>query len=425
MIILVTGASGFIGQRLVTALRAAGHDVREALRGAHAGTNVVHADYTRDLDETNWLSRLVGIDAVINAVGILRERGPQTFERVHTLAPRALFAACVAAGVTRVIQISALGADTGKSGYFVSKRRADEYLASLPLEWTIVQPSIVFGIGGTSARLFMMLASLPWIPLVGRGQQLVQPIHIDDLTAVIVAAIGRADCSRQRIALVGPEPLTMRDCLSRLRHSLGLRPTRFLPVPVSLMRAGARIAGMSSRSLLDPQTLTMLQAGNTASPTITETLLQRRPRDVTQFISATERDIVLHEARLSWLLHVLRLSIAAVWIWTGIVSLGLYPREASYELLARTGITGPMATVALYAGALLDLALGAATLLLRRRRVLWLVQMLVILGYTAILTIRLPEFWLHPYGPVLKNLPMLACLALLYWLESPRWNTRS
>jgi hypothetical protein len=117
------------------------------------------------------------------------------------------------------------------------------------------------------------------------------------------------------------------------------------------------------------------------------------------------------------LLPVLRVSIAILWIAAGIVSAGLFPVDESLALLARAGITGKLGYVALYGAALLDLALGAATLALRRRRTLWLLQMLVILGYTAIITVALPEQWLHPYGPVVKNLPILAAILLLYSLE--------
>ena len=122
-------------------------------------------------------------------------------------------------------------------------------------------------------------------------------------------------------------------------------------------------------------------------------------------------------AQLGWLLPTLRLSVAALWIVTGIVSLGLYPVEHSLALLARVGITGALAPVALYGAAALDLVLGVATLAMSRRRALWLVQIAVIAGYTLIITAFLPEFWLHPFGPLLKNVPLLAMLALLYVLE--------
>jgi hypothetical protein len=71
------------------------------------------------------------------------------------------------------------------------------------------------------------------------------------------------------------------------------------------------------------------------------------------------------------------------------------------------------APLALYGAALLDLALGLGILLLQRRRWLWIAQIVLMLGYTAIITWRLPEYWLHPFGPILKNLPLLAALGLL------------
>ena len=147
MNVLLTGASGFIGSHLARALRAAEYVVIEARRDVDDSTASVPADFTRDLSVRDWLPKLAGIDAVINAVGIVREHGAQTFESIHKRAPQALFTACVAAGVRRVVQISALGADCGMTRYFLSKRAADDYLATLPLGWTIVRPAMVFGPG--------------------------------------------------------------------------------------------------------------------------------------------------------------------------------------------------------------------------------------------------------------------------------------
>lgn len=418
MVIFLTGATGFIGRHLASALRAAGHRVIEARRRVSDPALHVAADFTRDLNASDWIPRLANVDCVINAVGILRERGDQTFDRIHTQAPRALFEACVHAGVSRVIQVSALGADTGASGYFRSKHAADEVLASLPLDWTIVQPSVVYGPGGTSARLFTLLASLPVIPLPGRGTQSIQPIHIDDVTAAIVALVSQSDPhSRARVALVGPRKLELREFLTQLRSAIGLRRTRRFGVPMPLMRLMASIAQWLPRSLLDRETLAMLEAGYTADPSVTHSLLGRKPREVSAFVEPRYRDATRQQAQLTWLLPLLRVCIAAVWIWTGIVSLELYPVEESYALLARVGVDAAFAPLLLYGAALLDFAFGIATLALSRRRLLWLAQMALIVGYTAIITIKLPEFWLHPYGPILKNLPMLVGIYMLYVLE--------
>jgi hypothetical protein len=135
-------------------------------------------------------------------------------------------------------------------------------------------------------------------------------------------------------------------------------------------------------------------------------------------------------AQLNWLLPMLRISLALVWLWTGIVSLGLYPVENSYALLARTGVPTALAPLMLYGAALLDIALGLGILFLKQgrpRRWLWMAQLILILVYSVIITIRLPEFWLHPYGPLLKNLPMLVAICLLMELEDgakKTWTAR-
>ena len=425
MIILVTGATGFIGRRLVAALRAAGHRVIAASRHCGDSTDCVSADFTRDFDVDAWSKKLAGVDVVINAVGILREHGEQTFANVHTRSPKALFAACAAAGVQKVVQISALGADTGATGYFKSKHAADEFLAQLPLVWTIVQPSLIFGVGGTSARLFCLLASLPVVPLPGRGLQRVQPIHIDDAIAAVVAIVEGSEMNQRRVALVGPAPLTLKEFLHHLRRRMQLSAAHFVNIPTAIMRASARIAELAPGSLLDRETLTMLEAGNIAAPDDTKQLLRGSPRPAEELIATQQGALLRREAQLSWLLPMLRISIALVWIWTGIVSLGLYPTSASYDLLARVGIRGAVAPLMLYGAAVLDLLVGLATLLLPKRRLLWLLQLAVIFGYSVIITFRLPEFWLHPYGPLSKNLVMLAAIYLLYVLEPRRWNTSS
>jgi uncharacterized protein YbjT (DUF2867 family) len=416
VVILLTGASGFIGSRLLRALRAAGHDVivagRRPPRDA-PGVRFVPADFTRDFDIAAWTPRLNGVDAVVNAVGILREQGAQTFDAIHVRTPHALFAAAHACGVRRIVQVSALGADEhARSAYHRSKRAADIVLAALPVSHAIAQPSLVFGRGGASAQLFGLLASLPLVPLVGDGGQRVQPIHVDDAIEALVALVtGEAS---GRVSLVGPEPVTMRAFLGRLRVVLGAGRARCIGMPLALVRLAARAGERLPGSLLDAETLDMLLRGNVADPAATQALLGRAPRPVEAFIPADDAACMRRDAQLAWLLPVLRLAIALVWIWTGIVSLGLYPVAESYALLARVGAVGAVATVLLYGAALLDLALGVATLVLRRRRLLWLAQIGLILGYTALITWRLPEFWLHPYGPLLKNLPMLAALWLLY-----------
>lgn len=429
MNILLTGASGFIGKPLAKALLAKGHRVVCAVHRSshdpdHENARTVKVDFVRDADPSIWMPRLAGIDVLINAVGIIRERGLQTFDAIHVQTPRALFAACESAGVKRVIQISALGADeNARSRYHLSKRDADRYLASLPLHSAIVQPSLVYGPGGASAKLFSMLASLPVIGLPAGGRQLVQPVHIDDLVDGIVALLDAETLPGVRLPMVGSEPVTMRELLQRLRSAMQLGPGVFLAVPETLMSLAATVGEKMPNSLIDHETLQMLDRGNTGDPAPLRQLIGRTARTVDKFIPDQEAAAVRVQAQLGWLLPVLRWSIALVWIVTGIVSLGLYPVVESYALLSRVGISGWMAPVMLYGAALLDLVFGFATILMKRRHWLWWAQIATIIFYTVVITLRLPEFWLHPYGPLLKNLPMLAAIWLLLELERPSWTT--
>ncbi|WP_420473221.1 NAD(P)H-binding protein [Noviherbaspirillum sp. ST9] len=421
MVVLLTGASGFIGSHLADALLAAGHEVVAVSRrpkGGNAKLRHVSGDFTKDIEPAVWQPRLAGVDVVINAVGIIREQGEQTFELIHERAPCALFAACAQAGVKRVVQVSALGADDDASSrYHLSKKRADDFLAQLPVHSVIVQPSLVFGPGGTSARLFTTLASLPLTGLPGGGRQRIQPVHVDDVVAAITAILDSPPASGSRMALVGPEAMDFRAFLSTLRRAMGMGKGRYFPVPMALMRVTASVVQRLPGSILDGETLDMLERGNTADASAITRLLGHAPRDVGQFIPSGDRRCMRQSAQLNWLLPMLRVSIALVWIVTGIVSFGLYPVEESYALLARVGITGWLAPVMLYGAAMMDFVFGIATLLLKRRRLLWLAQIAVIVFYTAIISWRLPEFWLHPYGPLLKNLPMLAAIWLLLEME--------
>jgi len=126
-----------------------------------------------------------------------------------------------------------------------------------------------------------MLASMPWVPLPGRGEQRIQPIYIDDFVAAVVRLLSDEASHRTRVELVGPQPLTVRELLGELRSTMGLGPPHFLPVPLPL---------------------TMLAAGNTGDATATSQLLGRPPRPVAKFIDPQARSATLTAARRMWLL---------------------------------------------------------------------------------------------------------------------------
>jgi uncharacterized protein YbjT (DUF2867 family) len=405
-VIFLIGANGFIGRRVGRALEERGHKV---IRGLRPQVDLARAD------AVHWPEQLRGADVVINAAGIFRQTGGQSFEAVQVRGPRALFEACATLGLS-VIQVSALGADEqASSAFHRTKKQADDFLIALDIPSVVLQPSLVYGAGGESARLFSALASMPLIPLPGDGGQEIQPVHVDDLCAAVVAIVERDYFPRTRLPIVGPAPTTLRAFLGDLRQAMSLGAPRFVNTPMVAVRSFARL-GSRLDLMLDEDALGMLRRGNTGDARPLADLLGRAPRPAAEFVDPMSADAARAAARLTWLLPILRVSIAMVWIIAGVVSLGLYPVEESLALLARSHLTGAVAYVALYGAAALDLVLGVATLVVRNRA-LWLAQIAVIVGYSAIITLALPELWLHPFGPVAKNLPLLAALLLLYYLD--------
>lgn len=413
MKVLVVGASGFIGRHVARALEGAGHEVVRALRRPRSPGEVA-ADFSRDRSPDAWLPRLAGVDAVVNAAGIFREQPGSRFAAIHDEGPRALFSACEAAGTRIVVQISALGADDrAASRFHLSKRNADDFLRASGLDWCIVQPSVVFGPDGGSSRLLATLAAMPVVPLPGDGLQRVQPIHVEDLSVLMVHVLDNPAARRQMRTAVGPRPVPMREWLATLRAQMGFPATLFVPVPLPLVRL---VAGREA--------VEMLRRGNTASPADMRQALGRDPRAIERFVAdEVTANGLADRARLAWLLPVLRASVALTWIATGVVSL-LFPKAESLAMLARVGLTGAPAEIALHGAAVLDLVLGIAVYALKQRRWVWRAQFALIAAYSAVIAVFLPEFWLHPFGPLLKNIPLLAAIVLLHEFEPrERWTT--
>ena len=407
--ILICGANGFLGQALERHLTAAGHQVVRGLRQPQRPGDLSF-DFARP-DTTAWAEQLLGIDTVINCVGIFTESTGKSFIDLHQRGPQALFAACLAAGVRRVVQVSALGTANGTEPYFTSKRAADEFLMELPLAWQIVRPALIYGADGHSASFFRQLASLPVLPLPAGGKQVLQAIHIDDLCAVIARLLDPATPAGQCLDLVGPAPFTLKQMLLEFRRSMGFSPAWCLNIPANLMRVAAHTLGRLPGSLLTPDSWRMLQAGS--PPATPPTALLGQPlRALADFIPPTETKTARLSALAAWRIPLLRASLALVWLITGLLSLGIYPIDASLALLARTGLSGTPALIALYGAAGLDLAFGWATLFRPGRR-LWLAQMALIAGYSLAIALCLPEFLIHPFGPLSKNLPILALLFIL------------
>lgn len=426
MNVLLTGANGFIGRYVLAKLIAAGHHVVPAVRDPAAADRMLPApasirvDFNRDVRPEDWMSRLSGIDAVINCAGILQGRRQQSIQAIHADAPKALFAACQNVGVRRVIQISAISADAD-TAYAQTKRAADQFLMASDLDWVVLRPSLVYAegaYGGTA--LLRALAALPWVlPLVGRGDQLFQPIHVDDLSATICKILDNPSINRQVIEPVGPESLTLKQLLIDLRQWLGLKPGCLIEVPVGLIRIIARFGDLVGGPV-NSTALRQLLHGNAGTPGTFIAAVGVTPRrwiDGLQARPAQTQD--RWHARLYFLRPTLRWTLALLWLASGIIGL-LQPASAIGPILAPAGVTGPSAAIVAWLFSIVDIAIAVALLMRWRPSVIGALQVGLIGAYTIGLTLTQSDLWLDPFGPLLKNLPIAVAAIVLAAIEPDR-----
>jgi uncharacterized protein YbjT (DUF2867 family) len=431
MRVLLTGANGFIGAQVLAGLRARGHTVvaavrdPEALRRKWPGIETLSIDFNRDLSVEVWRERMVGIDAVINCAGVLHGGQRQDIEAIHAEAPIALFDACRQAGVSKVVQVSAISADE-KIGtpYALTKKRADDHLRGLDLHWTVLRPSLVYGdgsYGGTST--IRGLAGLPFFtPLVGNDAAAFRPIHVSDLVETVVRVLDDDRLARTTLEPVGPETLSLGEIVAKYRAWLGLRPARGIAIPVFVAKAVARVADLSGGGPMGSAGLRQFLAGNAGhepagvfqhaigfTPASMEQRLSERP--------AQTQD--LWHARLYFLQALLRLSLAILWFGSAIAGF-LAPVETYgpvAEALAAIGLPPRPLAVGF---SVVDLAIAAALVARVRPRLLAVVQAVVVVGYTLGLSLLDPPLWLDPFGGLLKNVPILAAIAVWAVLEKER-----
>ncbi len=430
MNILITGANGFIGHHLVTALAHQGHQI---MAGFHhevifsknlANVNSFKCDFKQLSTPNDWLNKLTNIDIVINTVGIISETASQQFKCLHQNTAIALFKACENANVKKVIQISALGADNAAFTQFHrSKKAADDFLKTLKLNWVIILPSIVYGAGAKSLNLFKTLAALPVTPLLENGNQKIQPIHINDFCKAITKLVSNESVSNIKIAFVGSKPINMRSVYVLLKQWLGINTYRFIEIPFIVMIITSKISNLLHLSVISADSLKMLQQGNTADVTPFVNLFGFTPQsfsDSLHFHPALQAD--RWHVKLLILKPILRLSIAFIWIFTAIVSLFIYPEEDSYYLLQQLMIQGNYAPLILYSAATIDLVLGVATLINFRLKLIGIIQILIIIAYTILISIFLPEQWLHPFGAISKNIPLMVAIVIMIVLHDKKWR---
>jgi len=237
--LLVTGGTGFVGTHLVNALVRRGHEVAVLARRADHARN----RYNRPveprrgdvLDAASLPAAIAGRDAVIHLVGIIHEKGNQTFDRLHREAVENVVAAMSASGVRRLLHMSAVGAaEDSPSEYGRTKAAGEWVVRQSGLDWTIFRPSIVFGPGdGFVSLLAPIVDKNPvFIPVIGKGRTRFQPVSVYDVARVFGDALENPNTVGKTFELGGPDIFPLDEIYREIATVLGKRRKPLLHFPI-------------------------------------------------------------------------------------------------------------------------------------------------------------------------------------------------
>lgn len=290
--ILILGGSGFIGRHVLRALARANRRVvvgsryPERIDGKlpESALSLERrcARFERLLDSSSWTPVLDGIDVVINCVGILRQRGRETYDRVHHQAPAALAGACRERGV-RLIHVSALGLEaTAKSRFIRSKLDGERAIMASGADWMIVRPSLLDGEGGFGAKWLRRVARWPVQPVPAGPTGRIASLDVRDLGEALarLARLRSRLIVEREIELGGTESRTLAAHLRALRRQNGKRPARQILVPRGIARLGAHLCDVLQVTPFSFGHWELLGHDNRPRRNLLASILGRSPRPV-------------------------------------------------------------------------------------------------------------------------------------------------
>jgi uncharacterized protein YbjT (DUF2867 family) len=239
-VITVFGGSGFVGRHVVRALARAGKRVRVAMRRPHLGHELrvmgdvgqVQLAQANVRDAASVARALEGASGAVNLVGLLYEKGRQTFEDVQAAGARTVAEEAARAGIARLVHVSAIGADPqSKSAYGRTKGQAEAAVRAAVATATILRPSIVFGQEDGFFNRFAEMAKMsPVLPLIGGGKTLFQPVFVGNVADAALAALDRPDAQGKTYELGGPSTYSFKALLQYILKEIE-RPRLLLDLP--------------------------------------------------------------------------------------------------------------------------------------------------------------------------------------------------
>ena len=275
--VVVFGGAGFLGRRLVHRLTTEGMTVRVAVRHPdHARIKLQSIGFDRvtvvpaDVrDQASVAAAIAGADAVVNTVSAYVEKGGVTFETVHVQGAQTVAREAIAAGVTRLVLVSGIGADPDSSSPYIRARGRGELMVQQAFPGaTIVRPGALFGPGDA---LFSMLAELarllPALPLIGGGHTRLQPVFVEDVAEAVANILTDPGTVGRTYELAGPGVYTLRELVRMTLHLMSKRRI-LIPVPFAVAEIQARLFELLPHPPLTTGQVDLLKADNVASGTL-------------------------------------------------------------------------------------------------------------------------------------------------------------
>ena len=275
MKVFLTGSTGFVGKNMIPRLLIEGHAIRALVRGLPGQRALLLQGFDHDGDFQYVFGDVVsgagvdqamqGCDAVIHLVGIIQEKGRNTFDAVHHIGTRHVVEAAQRAGIKRFVHMSAVGVRAdGVAEYQRSKWKGEETVRHCGIPYCILRPSLIFGPGdGFVTQMMEMMKQSPLFrPVPGDGSPRFRPVFIDDVTFCFVRALTEEAATNQTIELGGAQELTLNEVLAEIARCAGIqKPPVHVPMP--LMFLAAALARVLPSPPVTSDQLRMLREGST------------------------------------------------------------------------------------------------------------------------------------------------------------------
>ena len=266
----VFGGSGFVGRQVVRELARQGYIIKVATRVPERAYYLKTAGNVGQIvpfacnynDATSVRDAVRGCDVVVNCIGILFEKGKNTFQKIHVDLPKTIAKACADEKVARFVHISALGCDDSLSKYGKSKRTGEAGIFGVNPSATVLRPGVIFGAEDEFFNMFARLSMLlPVLPLIGGGHTRMQPVYVGDVADAVMASFNNEKTAGKTFELGGPEILTFREIYEHMFAQTGRRKC-LITLPWGLAKIQGSIFSVLPHPLLTSDQVESLKTDN-------------------------------------------------------------------------------------------------------------------------------------------------------------------